>query len=58
MSSRNLRWILLVFSLAFLTAAFFSDMKFWAAAGFFACGCGWYMLARRKARELDAPRPR
>jgi hypothetical protein len=57
-TSRNLRWILLVFALAFLTAAFFSDKKAWAALGFFACGCGWYVLARRKARELDAPKPR
>lgn len=58
MTARNLRWILLTFSIAFLLSAFFADRKLWAAAGFFACGLGWYVLARRKARELDAPRPR
>lgn len=58
MNSRNLRWLLLVFALAFLAAAFLSERKLWTAVGFFVCGAGWYFLARRKARELDAPRPR
>lgn len=58
MSSRNLRWILLCFAVAFLASAFFAERKEWAAVGFFACGLGWYFLARKKARELDAPRPR
>lgn len=56
MDARRFRWIFLALAAIFLAVAFFSDAKFWAAAGFFGCGLSWYWLAWRKARELDGPR--
>lgn len=58
MNARNLRWILFILTASFLVGSFFTEHEFWAAAGFFTCGSLWYWLVRRKARELDGPRPR
>lgn len=57
-SQRNLRWVLFLAAFSFLLAAIFADEKFWPCVGFFLFGGVWFWLARRKARELDAPRPK
>ena len=58
MKSRNLRWILFVLAIFFLIASFFASNKLWTIGGFFICGGIWFWRARRKAQELDAPRPK
>lgn len=58
MNRRPLRWSLFFLASVFLAASFVAESKLWTSAGFFVCGGAWYWLARRKARELDAPKPR
>ncbi len=55
---RALRWTLFTLAIVCLAASFVVDGKLWTSAGFFVCGGAWFWLAKRKARELDAPRPR
>ena len=58
MNSRGLRWCLLLAAILFLLRSVFGAASNWSVGGFFACGAAWYWLARRKRRELDAPKPK
>lgn len=58
MKNRRWRWVLLLAALLLLLKSVFGTATPWSVGGFFACGACWYWLARRRTRELDAPRPK
>ena len=55
---RSARWVMLVLCLAFLLKNVFGEATAWSLTGFFLTLAVWYWLARKRTRELDAPRSR
>ena len=52
---RGFRWFLFLIAFFDFFVVLSGRANVWTVGVFFAAGCSWYFLERRKMRELDAP---